>query len=239
MAEFSSHAPGTFSWVELSTTDQKGGVSFYRGLFGWEVNEQPMGPGETYSMFQMRGRDVAAASGMRPDERQKGVPSHWNLYVTVTDVDQAATKAEAFGGRILAPPFDVMDVGRMAVLQDELVGSGKHVVDVRFHVPHVNVNVRPATSAEMARLRELPEQGYAPDGFDATRRMRDIELLVEVYLAAERDLVAAVASAGGNVPLPDGRAVTVGRAEFDALLSGRCKRAWVIVRRNASMPPRR
>ena len=58
---------------------------------------------------------------------------------------------------------------RMAVLQDELVGSGKHVVDVRFHVPHVNVNVRPATSAEMARLRELPEQGYAPDGFDATR----------------------------------------------------------------------
>ncbi|PYR47153.1 MAG: VOC family protein, partial [Acidobacteria bacterium] len=52
MAEFSSHAPGTFSWVELSTTDQKGGVSFYRGLFGWEVNEQPMGPGETYSMFQ-------------------------------------------------------------------------------------------------------------------------------------------------------------------------------------------
>jgi len=118
MAEFSSHAPGTFSWVELSTTDQKGGVSFYRGLFGWEVNEQPMGPGETYSMFQMRGRDVAAASGMRPDERQKGVPSHWNLYVTVTDADQAATKAEALGGRILAPPFDVMDVGRMAVLQD-------------------------------------------------------------------------------------------------------------------------
>ena len=51
--------------------------------------------------------------------------------------------------------------------------------------------------------------------------MSDVEFLVEAYLTAERDLVAAVDSAGGKVPLPDGRTVTVGRAEFDALLSGR------------------
>ena len=69
--------------------------------------------------------------------------------------------------------------------------------------------------------------------------MRDFELLVEAYLAAERDLVAAVHPAGSAVPLPDGRFVTVGRAEFDALLSGRRKRAWVTIRRNAPMPPRR
>jgi hypothetical protein len=66
--------------------------------------------------------------------------------------------------------------------------------------------------------------------------MRDVASLVEIYLAAERDLVAAV---GGAVPLPEGRTVTVGRAEFDALPNGRCKRAWVTIRRNASMPPRR
>ena len=46
--------------------------------------------------------------------------------------------------------------------------------------------------------------------------MRDIESLVEIYLAAERDLVAVVDSAGGALPLPDCRTVTVGRAEFDA-----------------------
>jgi hypothetical protein len=28
MAEFSSHVPGTFSWAELATTDQKSGVQF-------------------------------------------------------------------------------------------------------------------------------------------------------------------------------------------------------------------
>src|SRR6266705_3539735 len=70
-------------------------------------------------------------------------------------------------------------------------------------------------------------------------RMHDIESLVQAYLIAERDLVAAVDAAGGAVPLPDGRTVSVGRAEFDPLLSGRCKRAWVTLRRNAPMPPRR
>jgi hypothetical protein len=59
--------------------------------------------------------------------------------------------------------------------------------------------------------------------------MRDIESLVTAYLTAERALVAAVDAAGGAVPLPDGRTVTVGRAEFDALLGERRKRAWVIV----------
>ena len=70
-------------------------------------------------------------------------------------------------------------------------------------------------------------------------RMHEIELLVEKYLAAERDLVVAVDTAGGTVPLPDGRTVTVGRAEFDGLLNRQRKRAWVIIRRDAPMPPRR
>jgi hypothetical protein len=59
------------------------------------------------------------------------------------------------------------------------------------------------------------------------------------YLTAERDLVAAVDAAGGAVPLPDGRTVTVGSAEFDALLGERRKRAWVIIRKQAPMPARR
>jgi predicted enzyme related to lactoylglutathione lyase len=116
--DFDSLPPGTFCWPELATTDQQGGVGFYRKLFGWDVNDQPIGPGETYSMFQMRGRAVAAACSLRPEERQHGVPPHWNAYVSVTDADDAARRAQELGGKVLAPPFDVMDAGRMAVLQD-------------------------------------------------------------------------------------------------------------------------
>ena len=118
MAEFSSHIPGTFSWPELATTDQTAGVAFYRALFGWDVNEQPIGPTEVYSMFLVRGKEVAAAYTMRPEERLSGAPPHWNLYVTVANVDETVKRAEALGAKVLAPPFDVMDAGRMAVLQD-------------------------------------------------------------------------------------------------------------------------
>jgi predicted enzyme related to lactoylglutathione lyase len=118
VAECISHSPGTFSWVELATTDQKAGVAFYRALFGWDVDEQPIGPSETYAMFQIRGREVAAAYTMRAEERQAGVPAHWNLYVTVESADESVRRAEALGATVLAPPFDVMDVGRMAILRD-------------------------------------------------------------------------------------------------------------------------
>ena len=49
------------------------------------------------------------------------------------------------------------------------------------------------------------------------QRMDEFASLVETYLVAEHHLVAAVELAGGAVALPDGRTVTVGRAEFDAI----------------------
>lgn len=118
MAEFTSHAPGTFSWVELATTDQKNGVQFYQTLFGWQVNEQPISDNDVYTMFTLRGKEVGAAYTMRPEERQHGAPPHWNLYVAVANVDESAKKAESLGAKVLAPPFDVMEHGRMAVVQD-------------------------------------------------------------------------------------------------------------------------
>lgn len=133
MADFASHTPGTFSWPELATTDQKGAVAFYRGLFGWDLNDQPMGPTETYSMFQMRGKEVGAAYTMRPEERQHGAPPHWNNYVTVQNVDEAVKKAEGLGAKVFAPPFDVMDVGRMAVLQDP-TGAVFQVWEAKKHI---------------------------------------------------------------------------------------------------------
>lgn len=117
MTEFSSHTPGTFCWAELATTDQKAGIAFYRALFGWEVDEQPIGPTEVYSMFMMRGKEVAAGYTMRPEERQSGAPPHWSLYVTVANADETVKRATGLGAKVLAPPFDVMDAGRMAVLQ--------------------------------------------------------------------------------------------------------------------------
>jgi predicted enzyme related to lactoylglutathione lyase len=132
VAEFSSHVPGTFSWVELATTDQAAGVAFYRALFGWDVHDQPIGPAEVYSMFQMRGRAVGAGHTMSSAERQTS-PPHWNLYITVASADETATRAAALGARVLAPAFDVMDAGRMAVLQDP-TGAAFCVWEPKNHI---------------------------------------------------------------------------------------------------------
>jgi uncharacterized protein len=111
-------SPGTFCWPELATTDQKAAVAYYGALFGWDVNEQPIGPTETYSIFQLHGRDSGAACSLRPEEQQHGIPPHWNAYVAVKSADETATRAQELGGTVLAAPFDVMESGRMAVIQD-------------------------------------------------------------------------------------------------------------------------
>lgn len=36
------HAPGSPGWVDLATTDQQAAKSFYRALFGWTYDDQPI-----------------------------------------------------------------------------------------------------------------------------------------------------------------------------------------------------
>jgi predicted enzyme related to lactoylglutathione lyase len=110
--------PGSFCWFELGTSDQPSAVTFYRSLFGWDIEESPMGPGEIYTMFKQRGLDVGAAYTLRKEQQAQGVPPHWMIYVSVTDVDDAAGRAADLGGTVIVQPFDVFDFGRMAVIQD-------------------------------------------------------------------------------------------------------------------------
>jgi uncharacterized protein len=118
MANVDKHAPGSFCWVELGTTDQNAAKNFYTQLFGWTVDDYPMGPGQFYSMFRLNGRDAGAGYTLQKDQLAQGVPVHWNLYIAVANADESAKKAVQAGATVLMPPFDVMDAGRMAVLQD-------------------------------------------------------------------------------------------------------------------------
>jgi predicted enzyme related to lactoylglutathione lyase len=116
MPKIDHHAPGGFCWIELATTDQNAAKEFYEALFGWTAVDMPMGPGSFYTMFQIDGADAAA--GYTMTEQEQGIPPHWNLYIAVEDADAAAKEATGLGGTVLAQPFDVMDAGRMAVIQD-------------------------------------------------------------------------------------------------------------------------
>ena len=117
MGERTEHAPGIFSWAELGTTDAEGAKAFYTGLFGWEAddNEVPEeAGGGVYTMMRVNGLEVCAVY----QQRQEGVPPAWLSYVTVDSADDAAARARQAGATLIAEPLDVMEVGRMAVIQD-------------------------------------------------------------------------------------------------------------------------
>jgi uncharacterized protein len=118
MGERTSYESGTFSWVDLATTDQDGAKAFYAGLFGWEYDDQPIGDGATYTLCRLDGRDVAAITTQSDQERGQGVPPHWNSYITVHDLDARAPRVAELNGNLIIPPFDVLDAGRMALAAD-------------------------------------------------------------------------------------------------------------------------
>jgi predicted enzyme related to lactoylglutathione lyase len=110
------HAPGTFCWIELATTDGPGAKKFYTELFGWDAQDTPIGPDMVYTMLRLNGKDVGAL--YQKGEMMKDVPTHWASYIRVISADETAAKAKALGATVRQEPFDVMDVGRMAVITD-------------------------------------------------------------------------------------------------------------------------
>src|SRR3954447_17357652 len=134
------YEPGTFSWVELATHDAQGAKAFYGELFGREYDDNPVGEGDAvYSMAKRDGRFVGAVF-----QSDQGTP-HWNSYITVASVDEAAAKAGEAGGHVAAEPFDVMDAGRMTVVQDP-TGAAVCLWEAKRHIGAGLVNAPGALS---------------------------------------------------------------------------------------------
>jgi uncharacterized protein len=132
MAERTSYPPGTFSWAELATSDADAAKAFYGELFEWTYDDNPVGDGQVYSMAQRDGGTAAALF-------QSDQPPHWNCYVTVTSADDSAAKAQEHGATVVAEPFDVLEVGRMAVFIDPQ-GAGLAVWEPRTTIGATIVN---------------------------------------------------------------------------------------------------
>lgn len=109
---------GSFCWIELGTTDQDAAKAFYGKLFDWAATDVPIGPGSVHTTFRLGGRDAAAAYSLAANG--EGGPPRWTIFVAVPDADDAARRARALGARVEREAFDVMGLGRMAVLRDPL-----------------------------------------------------------------------------------------------------------------------
>ena len=121
MTAIATHAPGTFCWADLGTTDATGAKHFYTGLFGWNARTDPGGYTEWH-------RGEAAVGGMIAIDPQWGpMPPHWLPYFMVSDCDASTGRANELGGRTMMPPREIPKVGRFALLADPQ-GAGFAVI---------------------------------------------------------------------------------------------------------------
>jgi predicted enzyme related to lactoylglutathione lyase len=103
---------GTFTWEELTTTDLDAALDFYGNVFGFEYSEQELEDGGTYALLYAGDTMIGGAFEVA------GQPPAWSSYVSVEDVEASVAAAVELGATVHHDPFDVMDIGRMAVLED-------------------------------------------------------------------------------------------------------------------------
>ena len=109
---------GDFIWYELMTPDPDGAKAFYDAVVGWNIEAQSQFP----NGYRMIGRsDGKFAGGVLPlnDEMQQhGARPTWLGYILVPDVDRAVAEIDEAGGKTYMAPFDIPDVGRVAMVAD-------------------------------------------------------------------------------------------------------------------------
>ena len=140
MGTRTSYAPGTPSWIDLSTPDTGAARAFYGAVFGWSFDEQPTGDQGTYIMCAKDGETVAGMMTLSDEMAASGMPPVWSSYVTVTDIEATVAKVVDAGGAVMQEPFDVMTAGRMAIIADP-AGAVICLWQAKEHIGATLVNV--------------------------------------------------------------------------------------------------
>ena len=98
MGERTSHAPGTFSWTDLGTSDADGAKAFYGELFGWDFEDMPVPDAPPYSLARIDGKAVCAVYERTTEQG----PPAWLSYVTVESADDSAARAADLGATVIS-----------------------------------------------------------------------------------------------------------------------------------------
>jgi len=111
-----------FCWLELATTELARAQRYYDRIFDWQPRSlglaTPAGAPIHYQCFWRGEHMVGGFYEHVRGSRASAVGAHWKGYVAVTDVEHTLWRAEELGARVLAPPIDLSEFGRFALLAD-------------------------------------------------------------------------------------------------------------------------
>jgi predicted enzyme related to lactoylglutathione lyase len=104
---------GKFVWHEQVSSDPKQAQDFYTQLFGWDT--EVFKPGEAdYTMISSAGQ----SHGGFGKAMEGAPPPHWLSHVRVENIEETVEKAKSAGGKLAAGPFEMGEVGRIAIIGD-------------------------------------------------------------------------------------------------------------------------
>ena len=131
-------SPGKIIWRDLLTNDPAASQKFYGELFGWEFESvgeaSNLRSNSAYTLIRHNGKliggmvDTLALNG-RDDISQ------WVVLMAVEDLDARVVAVTTNGGATVAPPTDLQDRGRLALVRDA-EGALLGLLETRDGDPH-------------------------------------------------------------------------------------------------------
>lgn len=101
----------------MNTRSPRSAAEYYGKVLGWEYDTMEVAGG-LYFVAKKDDKPVAGIFDMTGEAFLDGIPPHWFTYFAVDDIDVALAKSAGAGGTVKREPFDVPDVGRIAILED-------------------------------------------------------------------------------------------------------------------------
>jgi predicted enzyme related to lactoylglutathione lyase len=119
MAEFEKPKHGEICWRELNTQNPAAAAEFYKGLFGWTIEQSKVSE-MPYREIHSNGRAVGGMLEITDcwGENWQKIPPSWMSYIAVDDLAESIEKIKNFGGSIRVEPFDAPGVGKISVALD-------------------------------------------------------------------------------------------------------------------------
>jgi predicted enzyme related to lactoylglutathione lyase len=113
--------PGKIIWRDLLTNDPAASQRFYSELFGWEFESigetSNLRSNSAYTLIRHNGRLIGGMVDTLALNNRDDI-SQWVVLMAVEDLDARVAAVSANGGKVVAPPTDLQERGRLALVRD-------------------------------------------------------------------------------------------------------------------------
>lgn len=111
------HLPGKIIWHDLISDTPTQSQHFYTTLLGWTFETVPLNDQMNYRLIRNKGQLIGGMVDQTQLRSQADI-SQWMPLMATDDIEASIQTVSAQGGKIIAPPTDVLSRGKISVIED-------------------------------------------------------------------------------------------------------------------------